>query len=105
MQLDEYCEGWTSPIEYTLEHNGESFSAAGMTPGMVLRDKDGNAITFTGTVEWADETESKIRFNPASTDFDADLSPYTLRWKVTDTEGKIAYYPQGKAIILRIYRQ
>lgn len=106
---DEYVEGWTAPIEYTLEHKDPhtgavaTFNASGMTPSLVLKDKNGNVITFTGTVEWAVEATSKIRFNPAATDFVASKSPYTLHWKVTDGAGKIAYYPQGPPIKVKVH--
>lgn len=109
-KIDEYTEGWTSPIEYTLYHKnpqtGEraTFDATSMTPSLVLRDKNGAVITFTGTVEWADATVSKIRFNPAATDLVASKSPYTLHWKVTDTVNKHAYYPQGTPILLRVFK-
>jgi len=109
MLFDEYVEGWTAPIEYTLKHQDpatgatETFDASGMTPSLVLRDKNGIAIAFTGTVEWADDSVSKIRFNPAATDLVATKSPYTLHWKVTDGAGKIAYYPQGPAIKVKVH--
>ncbi len=107
--FDEYVAGWTAPIEYDLRHKnpqtGEesSFNAAGMTPGLVLRDKDGNVVTFTGTVEWADAAVSRIRFNPAATDFSAAKSPYALHWKVTDGAGKVAYYPQGTPVRVKVH--
>lgn len=102
---DEYTEGWTAPIEYWLQHDGVSFNATGMTPSIVLKDRDGNAVVVSGTVEWADALTSKIRFNPANTDFIASKSPYKLRWKVTDGSGKVAYYPQGNPILIQIYPQ
>jgi hypothetical protein len=104
MQYDEYTEGWTAPIEHTLEHDGETFNAATMTPSLTLRDKDGNAVTFTGTVSWADASVSLIRFSPASTDFVNAKSPYKLHWKVTDGSGKIAFYPQGGPILITVYK-
>jgi hypothetical protein len=103
MQTDEYTEGHTAPIEYDLRHDNASYDATGMTPSLVLKDKDGAEITITGTVEWATAATSRIRFNPAATDLVASKSPYTLRWKVTDLSGKIAYYPQGQAITLKIF--
>lgn len=108
---DEYVEGWTAPIEYTLKHKdpqtGEisTFDASGMTPGLILKDKDGNAVSTTGKVEWADAPSSKIRYNPAATDFVAANSPYYFHWKVTDGAGKDAYYPQGTRIQVKIHAQ
>jgi hypothetical protein len=105
MQYDEYTQGWTAPIEHTLEHDGASFDATGMTPSLVLKDKNGAVIAFTGTVAWAAAATSRIRFSPAATDLLAAGSPYTLHWKVTDAEGKIAYYPQGAPITLKVHAQ
>jgi hypothetical protein len=105
MQYDEYTQGWTAAIEHTLEHDGVTFNASGMTPSLVLKDKDGTVVVFTGTVEWAAAATSRIRFNPAATDLLAANSPYTLHWKVTDAAAKIAYYPQGAPITLKVHAQ
>jgi hypothetical protein len=105
MQHDEYTEGWTAPIEYYLKHDGETFNASGMTPDLVLTDKSGNVVAVKGTVTWADENVSKIRFTPDPTDFDASLSPYKLHWKVTENSSPvaIAFYPQGEPILIEVY--
>jgi hypothetical protein len=104
MQYDEYTEGWTARIEHTLQHDGVSFNASGMTPSLSLRDKDGNVVTFTGSVAWADSSVSRIRFTPSSTDLVQAKSPYKLHWKVTDGAGKIAFYPQGAPILITVYK-
>lgn len=107
--IDEYTEGWTTPIEYILYHKNPgtgtqaTFVATGMTPAVVLKDKNGTEVTTTGDVSWADATVSKIRYTPDSTDLSASLSPYKLHWKVTDLAGNIAFYPQGAAILLRVF--
>ena len=100
-QLDEYTEGHTAAIEYNLEHDGASFDASGMTPSLVLKDSDGTEVDVTGDCEWADDSISKIRYNPDA----ADLveGTYTLHWKVTDANGKVAFYPQGGPITIKVY--
>jgi hypothetical protein len=103
MQYEEYTEGWTVPIEHDLKHDRQSFNASGMTPALVLKDKTGTAVTITGTVEWANEASSRIRFTPSATDLVAAKSPYKMHWKVTDLAGKIAYYPQGAPILMTVY--
>jgi hypothetical protein len=105
MQTLELTEGWEAAIEYDLLHDGIAFNATGYTPSMVLKDKTGAVVTTTGNVEWADDDNSRIRYNPDATDLDASLSPYTLHWKVTDAAGKDAFYPQGSPIIVRVYEQ
>jgi hypothetical protein len=107
--FDEYVDGWTAPIEYTLKHRDpatgadSTFNAGGMTPSLILTDKNGNQITITGTVEWADSSVSRIRFKPSATDLVASKSPYTLHWKVTDETSKVAYYPQGTPIRVKVH--
>lgn len=109
--VDEYTEGWTSSVEYTLLHKdpetgaSSTFDASGMTPAVVIKDKDGAAVDTTGDVSWADATESKIRYTPDAADLTASGSPYKLHWKVTDLTGQIAFYPQGTPILLRVFAQ
>lgn len=103
MQHDEYTQGWTAAIEHTLQHDQATFNAAGMTPAVTLRDKNGNAIVPTGAVSWANAAVSRIRYSPAVGDLVASKSPYRLHWKVTDGSGKIAFYPQGEPIVLTVY--
>lgn len=105
-------EGWTSPIEYELYHEDPVTGVltvpselAACTPSLVLKDKDGAAITYTGTVAWADAPNGIIRFSPAATDLTAAKSPITARFKVTDASSKISFYPQGEALIWRVYAQ
>jgi hypothetical protein len=104
----ELTEGWTAAIDYDLENETDgvwaSFNAATMTPSLTLRDKDGNAVTFTGTVSWAVEATSRIRFSPAATDLLNAKSPYLMHWKVTDGASKDAFYPQGTPILVRVFK-
>lgn len=105
MKHDEYTEGFTAPIQYDLLNDNATFNATGMTPGLILKDCNGNVITVTGTVSWANQLASRIEFVPGTGDFKAALSPYTLHWTVTDSNGKIATYPQGEPILIDIYPQ
>ncbi len=104
-----FTEGWTGPIEYQLLHedpeSGErtSFDATDMGVAIVIHDKDGAAVTPKGTVEWAVMAESKVRFSPGEEDLVAADSPYTVRFKVTDVSGRETFFPQGEAMIWRIF--
>ncbi len=104
-QVDEYTEGWTAAIEYDLSHDHRTFDASGMTPSLVLKDKDGNVVQVQGIIDWANAAESRIRFNPAATDLVVSKAPYTLHWKVTDAAEKVAFYPQGTPILVRVFPQ
>jgi len=107
--IDEYTEGWTSPISYTLYHVNpvtgvaSTFDASGMTPAIVITDSDGNPVDTTGDVSWDDATVSKIKYTPDAADFDSDKSPYHVKWKVTDLSSAIAFYPQGARMLWRIF--
>jgi hypothetical protein len=103
-------EGWTTPIEYKLLHEdpetGELTVPEGladMTPSLVLKDKDGNAIDTSSDVEWADAANGIVRYNPDATALTAAKSPFTAKFKVTDASSKIAYFPQGEPLIWRVY--
>ena len=100
-QTDEYVEGWTAPIDYELKRTNETtrrvetFDATGSTPGLVLVDRDGNAIDTSGKVTWIDAANSVIRYTPAAGDLLASKSPYRARWTVTDS-GAFSAYPKGE---------
>ena len=106
---DDYVEGWTAGIEYDLMHKNpatgaeSTFDASGMSISILLKDKDNNTISFSGTVAWSDQSNSRAKFNPASGDFLRSKSPYSLWWKVTDASSKVAYYPQGEPIKVTVY--
>jgi hypothetical protein len=102
-QLRETVAGSTAPMEWDLKNDGASFDAQGMDPSAVLRDKDGNVVTFAGTVEWANAALSRIRYSPADSDLDDAKSPYTLHLTVTDGLNKKAFYPDGQPITLVVY--
>lgn len=106
-----FTEGWTGPIEYQLLHEdpdtGEqtTFDASDTTPSLVIHDKDGETVTLKGTTEWVDAATSKVRFLPDDEDLVADGSPYTVRFKVTDQTGKDVFFPQGEAMVWRVFSQ
>jgi hypothetical protein len=103
MQYEEYTAGWTAPIEHSLLHDGATFNGAGMTPAIILTDKNGAAVSVSGSVAWANSAVSRVRYSPAAADLVAAKSPYKMHWKVTDGAGKIAFYPQGAPIMLTVY--
>ncbi len=98
-------EGTTAMLEWNLYNDCEPFDATGITPAAVLKDKDGTTITTTGKIEWATITASKIRYRPDAADLVAAKSPYTLHFKLTDSVGKISFYPDDAAIKLLVYAQ
>ncbi len=92
-------EGWTERIKYALTINaGTILDLTGMTVALVGVDRASAALAFSGAVGIADAAGGVVYFDPAVTDLSASNSPYRLRWKVTDTSGKIAYFPRTEPL-------
>lgn len=88
----ELVEGWTSPIDVDLRDDGAIPSGTlGGTVTLALKDKDGNIINMTGNVTIQDATNWRVRVNPDASDF--VQGTYRGRFKVTDSGGKISYFP------------
>ena len=87
--------GWTERIIYQLSHDGTTFDITGMTIALVGSTLSGVPLAFSGTVGILDGPTSQVYFDPAPTDLSAVNSPYALRWSVTDTFGKVAWFPRS----------
>lgn len=94
--MENFVEGWTTPIDYQLKKNGAPFNAAGMTVELILRDKNKVEIAEGGLTAWSDETQSIVRYTPSATDLTVARSPMRVHWKVTDGAGKVAFFPKGE---------
>ena len=89
-----FRQGWTEQIQYQLSHDGETFDITGMTVDLVGSTLTGVPLDFAGEVGILDGPTSKVYFNPAPTDLLAANSPMLVRWSVTDTDGKTAFFPR-----------
>lgn len=97
-----FVEDDTDPIEFdllrapTVGATPATFNAAGLTPSMVIKAKDKVTLVVTaGKVEWADQANSRVRFNRAAGDLLKSKSPYYVHWVVQDGGGKQASFPEG----------
>jgi len=92
-------EGWTKTLEYELRGDGAPVAITGQTVELLLTDKDSQTVSTTGKVVNQDDGSSAnkgfVGYNPASGDLLAVKSPYSMRWKLTDLAGKIAFWPSG----------
>lgn len=93
-------EGETKPVDVTL-YDGEGASrttvvGTGLTVDLILRDRVGALVNVTGEVNWLVAANGTVRYQPAVTDLKADNSPYSARFKVTDSNSDDAYYPNGE---------
>ena len=99
--MKKFIEDDTEPIEYDLKRaptvgaTPVTFDATGMTVEMVIKARQGTAVDTTAKVEWADQVNSRVRFNRAAGDLVKSLSPYYVHWVVTDAVGKEASWPEG----------
>ena len=89
----DFVEGWTEPINYQLLADGVAQNLTGMTVALVGYQNAGKLFPFGGSVSVTDAVNGKVVFTPAAADLVAKGSPYNIRWKVTDSLGKIAYFP------------
>lgn len=86
-------EGWTEPIDYTLDVDGTVQPLSGMTVALEAVDSKKQSVSLSGGVSIIDATNGVVRFSPASEDIKVSNSPMLIRWKVTDASGDIAYFP------------
>lgn len=103
--INRFPAGWTTRIGYQLKKattedgTPAAFDATGMTLDLVLRNADGEAVAFSGTVDWIDDATSQAGFTPAAGDLTVARSPLTARWQVTDGDGTIAYFPKDHPLV------
>lgn len=89
-------EGWTYPLEYSLLAAGSAANLSGCSVVTVIRDRRGRLSTSTGATDIYDSTGGSVRWTPGSSDdLKRALSPYSVRWKVTDPSGAISYFPNS----------
>lgn len=96
-------EGWTERIRSQLFADGSPFDLTNYDNNlpasvtMLLFGKDRAQVNYAGQagVVSAEAASGIVFFDPGPNDLKASLSPYTVRWKVTDSAGKVAFFPNG----------
>ena len=89
----EFVEGWTERIRDQLSDTEGTIDLTLMTVVLLMYDREGAAFTFAGTAGIDTAATGIVYFDPNAADLQSDLSPYSVRWKVTDVGGKIAFFP------------
>ena len=64
---------------------------AGMSAELILKTADGTTLATTGDISIVDETNWRVRYSPDAADLVA--GSYRGRFKVTDVDGKVVYFP------------
>jgi len=89
--------GTTAPQDFYLKSRGESPSGdmTGMTASLILKDSvTGALVPTSGNVAIPSVSVWLVRYTPDAT----DLTPgvYKARFKVTDSGGRINYFPSDE---------
>jgi hypothetical protein len=96
MPLEGLVEGWTERIIETLTSDGTPFDLTGTRVDLVMWDNRNRPVVFSGSEGISDAATGKVYFDPSPTDLLEALSPYQIRWKVTDiASGRSAFFPDG----------
>jgi hypothetical protein len=99
----EIVEGWTEALDWQLLADDAAVNLSGVTAvALIVHDKDAALVTLAGTASVLQASTGKVRYPPVAADFTAARAPYSVRWKVTDASGKIAYFPNGAPDILKV---
>src|SRR3990167_9264627 len=92
--VHEVVAGQTSNYDIDLQDDGATPSGTLTgTVELIIKNSAGTQLAFTGDVSITDATNWRIRLAPDAGDFVEGV--YRGRVKVTDDNGKIAYFPSG----------
>lgn len=94
------AEGWTAPLDAQLLLDDAAFDATGMTVTSIVRDNDGRLIAVA--TDWTTIASSIVRLSPILGDFRAGKGPYTVRFKVVDGSGQVAYFPPAEPDLITV---
>lgn len=109
MKTDNFVQGATAPQEFQLmtvapdgiETPFDATDGGGVVPlydiALILKTAAGGSVTLLGPVVWSAPATGKVRYTPDAADLSAASSPYTARFKVTDSALKTAFFPDGIA--------
>ena len=102
--IREIVEGETDPFILPLEEDGVALVGTGLTvTDLMITGREGTAVTTATKFAWAVQASGTITFSPAAADFVAAKSPYKVRVKLTDGNGKIRFYPNGEPAGIKVW--
>jgi hypothetical protein len=101
--LTEIVEGWTGALPFTLKADGTAINLTGLTVAIVLKDCHDYVVkNSTSGISVTGSTSGQVEYAPSSSDFAANRSAYRVRFKVTDSTGRIVYFPNGAANLIQV---
>lgn len=105
MTIAERIEGQTDRLLLPLLDDGAAFDATGFTvSGVTITARDGTVVNVSGDFDWLSGSTSTVYYDPDAGDFVAAKSPYNVRVKVTDADGKVRFYPNTERARIRVRR-
>jgi hypothetical protein len=93
--------GWTSPLKLALQSGGEAYDLSGATAQLVVTNANGASVTMAGTVTVTSAAGGRLEYAPVAADF-ATAGVYSARVKVTDSGGKISFFPNKEPIRITV---
>jgi hypothetical protein len=98
-------EGWTGPVKFQLLADGSPQDLTGATVELILIGADDVAIDTAADVVVTEPLLGKLQYNPDPTDLTAAKSLYRGRFKVTDSLGKVVFFPSGQPDSWEVVKQ
>ncbi len=111
-ELQRITEGWTATMDaFTCLRDKTAFSLTGYTVTISIRDSDNTAITPAGTLTVLNQTTypGQVTYAPHASDFARSTAigdareVFKVRIKVVDSNGKVAFFPNGAADEISVY--
>lgn len=109
--LVELTEGWTKEVgPFTLLADDVPMNLIGLTVDLLLRPwarTSGAFVEATGDVRVAQLTDvlasGQVYYKPDASDLSAAVGQYAAKWRVTDGNGDVVYFPNAEADLIVVY--
>lgn len=90
-------QGETVPLIIALSEDGVALDGTGITvTDVLLTGKNGETVDTSAKFAWSVQASGTVSYSPAAADFEAEKSPYRVRVKLTDGNGKVRFYPNAE---------
>lgn len=101
-------QGWTGPIQYRIINVDRKTGAksnrdlTGSTVDIIIKDKQGSpVVTKSATI--VDAEAGVVQVIPAVGELLVGYSPMQIKFKITDSLGRITFHPMGKHEVWEIF--
>lgn len=109
--MADFTEGWTGPIDVrllaqaTTTSTSAPYDVTNMTVALILKDAKGRIVSTSDDVSLFNSTGGVVRYIPDTRDFLTRRSPFTAKFAVTDSTGRVVFFPSGAPDVWRVYPQ